>query len=109
MPHGNLAEKGDLDGLRGRIVNVLRQATRQISHRTGWRALACRRLWPGTVQSTFARLRHRELRWTSFACWRRELAGLPSVARSLFQRAKDGTGTGIRTPVPWLRTTCPDP
>jgi hypothetical protein len=20
-----------------------------------------------------------------------------------------GTGTGIRTPVPWLRTTCPDP
>ena len=21
----------------------------------------------------------------------------------------DGTGTGIRTPVPWLRTTCPDP
>ena len=22
---------------------------------------------------------------------------------------KDGTGTGIRTPVPWLRTTCPDP
>ena len=22
---------------------------------------------------------------------------------------KVGTGTGIRTPVPWLRTTCPDP
>src|SRR5579884_727091 len=21
----------------------------------------------------------------------------------------DGSGTGIRTPVPWLRTTCPDP
>jgi hypothetical protein len=21
----------------------------------------------------------------------------------------NGTGTGIRTPVPWLRTTCPDP
>ena len=23
--------------------------------------------------------------------------------------ANFGTGTGIRTPVPWLRTTCPDP
>src|SRR5690349_13897151 len=34
--------------------------------------------------------------------------GLPSEARSRFARAKDGTGTGIRTPVPWLRTTCPD-
>ena len=21
----------------------------------------------------------------------------------------NGSGTGIRTPVPWLRTTCPDP
>ena len=24
-------------------------------------------------------------------------------------RVNVGTGTGIRTPVPWLRTTCPDP
>jgi site-specific DNA recombinase len=24
-------------------------------------------------------------------------------------RVNDGTGTGIRTPVPWLRTTCPNP
>jgi hypothetical protein len=25
------------------------------------------------------------------------------------ERYDDGSGTGNRTPVPWLRTTCPDP
>jgi hypothetical protein len=28
----------------------------------------------------------------------------------LYKRKEgSGTGTGIRTPVPWLRTTCPNP
>src|SRR5690606_8627131 len=25
------------------------------------------------------------------------------------ERGRNGSGTGIRTPVPWLRTTCPNP
>jgi len=36
-------------------------------------------------------------------------AGLPSEARAAsVPRAKDGTGTGIRTPVPWLRNAAGD-
>jgi site-specific DNA recombinase len=31
------------------------------------------------------------------------------LTASTGEELKVGTGTGIRTPVPWLRTTCPDP
>ena len=41
------------------------------------------------------------------SAWR---AWLANRSRERSERlAKVGTGTGIRTPVPWLRTTCPDP
>ncbi len=36
--------------------------------------------------------------------------GLATVTEDYRLKTDDcGTGTGIRTPVPWLRTTCPDP
>ena len=49
----------------------------------------CHEDWPANRSSV------RTLRQSTFASWWRELAGLPSVARSRFRRAKDGTGTGI--------------
>ncbi len=61
------------------------------------------------MSSPFAKRSLRErLRGTTFAC-RCLDAGLPTVASERSERlAKVGTGTGIRTPVPWLRNAAGD-
>ena len=42
--------------------------------------------------------------------WARNCSIRAGSDRGLLQPLDfSGTGTGIRTPVPWLRTTCPDP
>jgi len=52
------------------------------------------------------------LRWvqrtrrTRLSLWRRSVGGRPAHWRGR-PTNRCGTATGIRTPVPWLRTTCP--
>ena len=110
MAHENLAETRDFShGLRGRIVSVPRQATRQISasDRKAGPGMPTRRLSSRTAQSTFARLRIASFGGI-LGMLRRDFAGLPSVARSLFQRAKEVTPTGMRPRSRGSSTTCPD-
>ena len=57
----------------------------------------------GKAQQSIALLRGYAATEGILRLWWRELAGLPSVARSHFRRAKDGGEGGIRTHVPLTR------